>query len=141
MNIGKVIKTGIAVGITVVALDFAINNFVLGNYIAGLAFVNTGFATAMTWNLVGDLVAGLVFALVFDRVRGSCGPGMAGGLTFGLYAGIIINFPTWHFAHLYIKDWPYMASWVWTCSGVFMGLVEGAVAGIVYDMGEKKAAA
>jgi hypothetical protein len=141
MDVGKVVKTGIAVGITAIVLDFVVNNVVLGSYIAGLPFVNTTYAVAMTWNLVGDLVAGLVFALVFARVRGSFGPGIAGGLTFGLYAGVIINFPTWHFAHLYIKDWPYSASWVWMCSGIVIALVEGAVAGIVYDMGEKKAAA
>ena len=140
MNIGKVIKTGIAVGITAIALDFVVWNFALSSYVAGLPFVNTTYAVALTWNLVGDLLGGLVFALVFDRVRGSFGPGLAGGLTFGLYAGILINFPTWHAAHLYIKDWPYSASWVWTCAGILFGLVGGAVAGIMYDMGEKKAA-
>jgi hypothetical protein len=49
-----------------------------------------------------------------------------------LYAGVLVNFPTWIFAHLIFVDFPYGLSWTWTVVGIVWGVIAGAVAGAVY---------
>jgi hypothetical protein len=69
---------------------------------------------------------------VYARVFSSFGGGPKGGATFGLYAGIFANFPTWIFAHLLMVGFPYQLAWSWTIVGVLWCVIAGAVAGAVY---------
>jgi hypothetical protein len=138
MNLGRILKTAIVVAIVYMAVDYLALTYVLGGYMSGLTIINT--SASMITNLILDLLAALTLAWVFDRVRGSFGAGAGGGVTFGLYAGFLIQFPTWLSLHVWIKDFPYNASWVFTIYGIITYIVLGAVAGWAYDMGEKKAA-
>jgi len=58
--------------------------------------------------------------------------GAKGGASYGLYAGILINFPTWIFAHLIFEGFPYSLAWTWTLVGVVWCVIAGAVAGALY---------
>jgi D-alanyl-lipoteichoic acid acyltransferase DltB (MBOAT superfamily) len=78
------------------------------------------------------LVAALVFVWVYDRVYGSFGGGWKGGATYGLFAGILVNFPTWLFMNLVLEGFPYGLAWIWTIVGVVYGVILGAVAGALY---------
>ena len=73
--------------------------------------------------MIGDFVTVLVFVWVYDRVRWSRA-GVKGGASYALYAGILINFPTWIFAHLLFEGFPYSLAWTWTLVGIGWCVIE-----------------
>lgn len=99
-------------------------------------FITTGNPV---YYIVGDFVSVLVLAWVYDKVYSSFGGGSKGGMMFGLYAGILASFPTWIFAHLMFKGFPYGLSWAWTIYGVLWGVIAGTVVGAMYKKGEMTA--
>ena len=132
MNVKKLLLATIVVGVIVNLLDFVVQVQILtGAYYSKLT---TLFRqdTPVAWLIVGDLVAALVLVWVYDRVYSSFGGGPRGGATYGLYAGILVNFPTWMFANLLFAGFPYGLAWVWTIYGIIWTVIAGAVAGAVY---------
>lgn len=130
MNVKKLLLAAVAVGVVMNIFDFVVQSQLLAGYMAGLPIFKKEFPIPML--VVGDFVAALVFVWVFARVRSAFGAGLQGGALYGLYAGILINFPTWIFAHLVFEGYPYGLAWVSTLVGVVWGVVAGAVAGAVY---------
>jgi hypothetical protein len=95
---------------------------------------------SMQWIIIGSLVGSAVLVWFYEKVVGSFGSGAAGGAKFGLYTGILMNFPLWLFHTLY-GAWPYAAMWHWTLVGIVMGVINGVLIGLVYDkVGGSKAA-
>jgi hypothetical protein len=92
------------------------------------------------WETVGDLFSALVVTGMYARVRGVFGTGLAGGAVYGVYAGLMIHFPTWLFMTVY-AGWPYGPTWVITIGLVCLVIVAGAIMGLVYQAldGAKKA--
>jgi hypothetical protein len=131
MQLGRILKTALVVGVVVNLYDFLINGVLLMRLMEPLPFMRE--TPPIGWLVAGDFVAALVFVWVFDRVRGSFGSGAAGGATFGLYAGILVNFPTWIFMYLLVEGMTYSAAWVWTVVGILWGVAAGGAAGWAYD--------
>jgi len=77
-----------------------------------------------------------VFVWVYDRVYGSFGGGAKGGATYGLYAGVLLNFPIWILMHMMFKGFPYGLSWIWTITGIIYAIAIGAAVGALYKKGE-----
>ncbi len=98
MNVKKVLLAGLAVGVVMNVVDFVGQGQLLAGYYANMPVFQK--EAPIPWLVVGDFVTALVFVWVYDRVRSSFGAGPKGGATYGLYAGILVNFPTWIFAHL-----------------------------------------
>ena len=92
------------------------------------------------WETVGDLCAALVLTGLYARVRGVFGATPKGGAVYGVYAGLLVNFPTWLFMTVY-AGWPYGATWHITLILVAATIVAGAVMGAVYQTMERPAAA
>ena len=130
MNFGRLLKTAVAVGVVVNVYDYLVHELLLGGSYADIPIMIQDASIVLF--IVGDFVAALVFVWVFDKVRGSFGAGMAGGLMFGLYAGILITFPMFIFLSLLIVGFTYWLSWVWIITGIGWALVAGATAGAVY---------
>jgi hypothetical protein len=130
MNVKKLLLTALAVGVAVNVYDFVVHALLLEGYMAQLPLFRK--AMPIPWLVLGDFVAALVFVWVYDRVFGSFGGGPKGGATFGLYAAVLVNFPTWIFAHLTIEGFTYGLAWTFTLVGIAWGLVAGAVAGAVH---------
>jgi hypothetical protein len=65
-------------------------------------------------------------------VFSSFGGGPKGGATFGVYAGVLINFPTWIFSHLLVDGFTYGLAWLWTVIGIVWAVIGGAVVGAIY---------
>ena len=103
---------------------------VYGSALSGIPNLVT--EPAMQWLIIGGLVANVVLVWVYEKVRGSFGVGLAGGAKFGLYTGVLMNFPMWLFFTLYVA-WPYKAMWHFTLVGVVMGVISGALIGLVYE--------
>ena len=133
MNVKKLAAATVAVGVVVNALDWLVHTQILrGQYAALSSLIRQPQDLPMHWLIIGDFVAALVFVWVYDRVYGSFGGGPKGGATYGLYAGVLVNFPTWIFMNLLVIGFPYSLAWIWTIYGIVWGVVAGAVAGAVY---------
>jgi hypothetical protein len=134
MNVKKLLIAAVVVGIVMNVFDWVVQGMILQK--AYYSTLTTLFRPAeelpMLWLIIGDFVAALVLVYVYDRAYSSFGGGPKGGATYGLYAGILVNFPTWIFAHLLFVGFPYSLSWVWTVVGVVWFVVGGAVAGALY---------
>ena len=132
MNVKKYLIAAIAVGVVANILDFIVHGQILsGSYYSKMT---TLFRqdTPIYWLVIGDFVAALVFVWVYDRVYGSFAGGPKGGASYGLYAGILVNFPTWIFANLLFVGFTYGLAWIWTIYGILWGVIAGAVAGALY---------
>jgi len=92
------------------------------------------------WETVGDVFAALVLTGLYARTRSVFGSTVGGGAVYGVYAGLLINFPTWLFMTVY-AGWPYGATWMLTIVMVLLTVVNGAVMGAVYQAMDRPAAA
>ena len=81
------------------------------------------------WYIIGDFVAVFVFAWVLKRVASAFASGAKGGAVAGLYLGIIVEFPTWHFIQIMFKGIPYNLAWINTIYGVVWYVIIGAIGG------------
>lgn len=86
----------------------------------------------MMWIIIGSLVGAVVLIWVYEKVSSVFGTGAAGGAKFGLYTGILMNFPMWLYFTLY-TGWPYRTMWHFTLVGIVMGVISGVLIGLVYD--------
>ena len=113
-SLKQLVLAVVAGGVVANVLDTIVHGFLLANaYYAqqtGL-FREDG---SPAWLVLGDFVAVAVFVWVYMRVRQSFGGGAIGGATFGLYAGVLIGFPTHIFLNLVIIDFSYTLAWAWT---------------------------
>ena len=130
MNVKKLLLASLVVGVVMNVVDFVVQGQLLAGLYAGLPLFKK--EAPIPWLVIGDFVAVLVFVWVYDRVFSSFGGGPKGGAVYGLYAGILLNFPTWIFAHLLFEGFPYSLSWIWTVFGVVWCVIAGAVAGALY---------
>ncbi|MDE3057684.1 MAG: hypothetical protein KGJ59_06990 [Bacteroidota bacterium] len=85
--------------------------------------------TNVAYYIIGDFVFVFVLAWVYDKVASSFVNGSKGGMTFGLYAGVLLNFPMWIFIHLMIKNFPYGLAWINIIYGIIWTIVIGTVLG------------
>lgn len=111
------------------------DNF-LGAMVAGSAMAQIPGMVAepsKLWESVGDLFAAIMFVGVYARTRSVWGVGAKQGAIYGVYAGLLVHFPTWLFMSVY-AGWPYGPTWMFTIALVFVGVVGGALAGTVYQM-------
>jgi len=128
----------IAAAVWYVVWDLFLIGPIIGSYLTGVPGANLD--PAMMWVVIGEICAGLVLAAVYARTRSIFGVGLKGGATYGVYAGVLINFPTWLFHSVYV-GWPYSAAWAMTIAGLVTTTVAGALIGLVYEkMGQPKAA-
>jgi|SRR3990172_2681538 len=130
MNVKKLLLATVVVGVVMNIVDFLVQGQLLAGLYATLPLFKR--EPPIPWLVFGDFVSALVFVWVYDRVQSSFGGGVKGGATYGLYAGILINFPTWIFAHLIFEGFPYSLAWTWTLVGVVWCVIAGAVAGALY---------
>jgi hypothetical protein len=139
MNVGRIVKVAVAGGIAYSIIDFVALNYLLSGTMASMASVMNP-TPSMVANTVNNFLFALVFAVVFDRVRGSFGPGPAGGLQYGIYAGLLLNFPLWLGLRVFIRDIPYATAWILMIYGIVVYAILGAIAGFVEGLGEPKKA-
>ena len=132
MNLKKFIIAVLAVGVAGNIYDMVVNGFLLQGPIYSKHTNLFRQDARMAWLIVADVVAALVFVWVYDKVKSSFSEGWKGGATFGLYAGILINFPTWIFAFLLFNNFSYSVTWVFILGGIGWGIVAGAVTGALY---------
>jgi len=128
MPVSKLLVTAIVVGIVVNVYDFLMHGILLqGPLYSKLPLMRTDASVPLL--IATDFVAAVVFVWVYQRVRPSFAPGAAGGARFGLYAGVLVNFPTWIACYLLINGFTYGLAWAWILTGVIWAVLAGTVAG------------
>jgi hypothetical protein len=128
MPVSKLLVTAMVVGIVVNVYDFLIHGIVLqGPLYSKLPLMRTDASLPLL--IVTDFVAAVVFVWVYQRVRSSFPPGAGGGALFGLYAGVLVNFPTWIACYLLLNGFTCGLAWAWILTGIVWAVLAGAVAG------------
>lgn len=134
MPLPRLLLTALIVGIVVNVYDFLVHGLLL----AGPLYSRTPLVrqeASIALLVLSDFIAALVFVWVFQRVRACFPPGAAGGAVFGLYAGVLVNFPTWIVCYILLDGFTYGLAWAWILTGVLWGVVAGAVAGALMSRG------
>lgn len=132
MNVKKFIVAVVGVGVVMNVFDFVVNGLILQKALYANLPSLLRQELPIPWLVIADFVAALVLVWVYVRVSDSFSAGAKGGAEFGLYAGVLVNFPTWIIAHLVFVGFPYSLSWTWTIVGIIWGVIAGAVAGVLY---------
>ena len=128
MPLLRLFLPALIVGVVVNLYDFVVHGLLLtGPLYSKLPLMRQ--AMSLPRLVLTDFVAAFVFVWVFQRVRACFAPGVAGGATFGFYAGVLVNFPTWIASHLLLKGFTYGLALAWILTGVVWGVLAGAVAG------------
>lgn len=130
MNSGKFWIAVLGAGVVANILDGTVMGGLLNNTLHSIESIRQD--PDPTWFIIGDFVLVFVMMLFYDKVYGSFGGGPKGGATFGLYIGVILNFPMWIFIHLMFKGFPYSLAWILVAYGIIWGLVVGSVIGALY---------
>lgn len=138
MNAAKFISATIVLFVWGFLYEKFLSPMISGSAMASIPNLVT--APPMLWVIVGSIVSIVVLLWFYERVRGTFGGGVAGGAKFGLYTGVLMNFPMWLYFTLYAA-WPYKAMWHFTLVGIVMSVINGAIIGLVYEkVGGAKAA-
>ena len=132
MRLRNVLLATVAVGVAVNVYDYILHAVLLQgplySHLTGLMRPDASIPLLV----LTDFVAALVFVWVYDRVHSAFAPGPRGGATFGLYAAVLVGFPTWISCSLLIVGFTYGLAWAWTLAGLGWGLLAGAIAGGLY---------
>lgn len=132
MNLKRFLMAGLAGGVVGNVLDYVVHGQILtAKYYSQMPSLFRQ-DTPIPWFLGGTFVAALVLAWVWAKVHASFGSGAKGGALGGLYAGVLIYFPSQIFMHLMFVGFPYALSWIWTIYGILWTVVVGAVIGALY---------
>ena len=123
----------VAGGVVANILDFVVQGKVFADMYYSKMPEHFNMTANPAYYILGDFVAVLVFAWVYDKVYASFGGGRKGGMMFGVYAGVLVNFPTWIFAHLTMVGVSYGMSWMLTIYGVAWYTIVGTVVGQMYS--------
>ena len=138
MQLNKALPAIVLVLIWNLVFDNFLQGILLGSAMAQIPGMTGEYS--LLWQSVGNLFGAIVLVWVYDRVRGAFAGGLGGGAVFGLYAGVLTNFPTWLYMTVY-AGWPYKATWHATLVLIAATVVSGALAGMAYEkMGGAKAA-
>lgn len=132
MNLKRFLVAGLAGGVVGNVYDFVVHEKLLASQYAAVPGLFRQDAP-IQWLIVGDFVAAFVLVWVWDRVMACFPPGGAkGGAIGGLYAGVLVTFPSQIFLYLLLVGFPYSMSWIWTICGIVWSVLVGAVIGALY---------
>ncbi len=139
MKSGRFWLAVLVAGIVVTIIDFVVQGQLLaGAYYSKMADVMKQ-DTPVYLFILGDFVAVLVLAWVYDRVWSVFGAGAKGGAVAGFYLGVLVSFPTFHFIFLMVKHYPYALAWISTIFGVIWYVIAGATLAAVMKKGVQAA--
>lgn len=133
MQVGRIIKTGLAAGVVANAYDFLMNTFLVPMLGRAPESVYLPEEMMIERLVITDFIAAFVFVWFYDRVHSLFEAGAKGGATYGLYAGILINVPMWVMIANLFRGYPYIDAGIWTVNGILWGVIVGTVTGLVWE--------
>jgi hypothetical protein len=129
MNWTRTMIAAVLGGVAMWLVSFVLHGLVMGNtYMKYPEVFSQEPSNPLLFLLIEVLIA-FPAAVIFAKTRGSWSPGVAGGLAFGFWLGLIGGFAQ-HFNPLVMEGFPYYLSWCWFGINVITTLALGAVLGL-----------
>ena len=132
MKNGRFWLAVLVTGVVANVIDFALQGYLFQNlYYSKIVGLFRPMGNPALY-VLADFVAVLVLAWFYEKVSSSFAGGAMGGAMYGLYTGVLINFPTWIMAHLTINNFTYHLAWFWTLYGIAWCVIAGAILAAIY---------
>jgi len=109
---GRTILAGVVGGVVMWVVSFVLHGIVMGSTYMKYTEVFSQEATNPLWFLLIEVLIGIPAAVIFGKTRGSWSPGIAGGLAFGFWLGLVGSFAQL-FSPIVIEGFPYYMGWCW----------------------------
>jgi hypothetical protein len=138
---GKKFWTAVVVGgIVVSIMDFLVHGMLFAEmFYSKMEGMRTD--TNPMWFVGLDFIMVMVFVWFYDKVHSVFGRGMQGGMKFGLYYGVALNFPVMFFPYLMYQGMNYGFVWASIIYGVIWGMILGMTVGKFYTADSPASAA
>jgi hypothetical protein len=130
MNWTRAILAGVAGGIATWIANFVMHGMILGSTYMKYEVFTREQANPLHFLLVGICI-GIPTAILFAKTRASWASGVAGGVTFGFFVGLVAFFAPFY-ESMVIEGFPYFLSWCWGGVNLIGFVVYGAVIGAIY---------
>ncbi len=130
MSWTKVIAAGVVGGVVVAVANFIMHGFIMAATYMKYEVFDVEPANPV-WFFVIPVLMGIPAAAIFGKTRSMWADGIAGGLTFGFWVGMISFFAQFY-NPLVVKGFPYYLSWCWGGISLIGFLVFGVVIGLIY---------
>jgi hypothetical protein len=128
MNWTRVLLGGLAAGIVTTIADFVLHGMVMAPTYMRYTEVFSQTQANPLWFTLISICIGIAVAVLFALTRGSWASGVAGGVTFGFFVGLVGFFPSFY-SPLVIEGFPYYLAWCWGGITMIDSLLAGAVLG------------
>ena len=127
MNFQTLLKLGIVTGILMNVFDIGVQGLLLAGFYTAPVFRKP--EDEIVYLVLADFAAAFVFVWLYLKLGSATGPGVAGGATFGFYAGVLYSFPMFYAMHLLFNGYTSELAWINTVYQVLVYVIIGAVAG------------
>jgi hypothetical protein len=117
-------------GIVMWLASFVLHGLIMGNTYLRYPEVFTQEQTNPLWFLIIEVLIAFPAAVIFARTRASWSEGIAGGLTFGFWLGLVGSFAQL-FSPLVMEGFPYYLGWCWFGINMIVALFLGGVLGVM----------
>jgi hypothetical protein len=127
VNFKALLKLGIVIGILMNAFDIIVQGVLLAGLYTAPVFRKP--EDELVYLLLTDFVAAFVFVWLYLKLGSATGPGVAGGATFGFYAGVLYSFPMFYAMHLLFNGYTSELAGINTVYQILVYVIMGATAG------------
>ena len=128
MNFQTLLKMGVVTGILMNAFDIIVQGLLLAGFYTAPVFRKP--EDEIVYLVLTDFAAAFVFVWLYLKLgRATTGRGVAGGATFGFYAGVLYSFPMFYAMHLLFNGYTSELAWINTVYQVLVYVIIGAAAG------------
>jgi hypothetical protein len=127
VNSKALLKLGIVIGILMNAFDIIVQGVLLAGLYTAPVFRKP--EDEIVYLVLTDFVAAFVFVWLYLKLGSATGPGVAGGATFGFYAGVLYSFPMFYAMHLLFNGYSFELASINTVYQVLVYVIMGATAG------------
>jgi len=128
VNWTRTLLAALAGGVVMWLVSFLLHGVVMGSTYMKYPAVFTQEATNPALFLIVEILIAFPAAAIFARTRGSWGAGIAGGVAFGFWLGLVGAFAQL-FSPLVMEGFPYYLGWCWFGINLITSLALGAVLG------------
>lgn len=130
MNWTRTLLAALVGGIVMWLMSFLLHGLVMGSTYMKYPEVFTQEQSNPLWFLIIEVLIAFPAAVIFARTRASWSDGIAGGLVYGFWFGLVGSFAQF-FPPLIMEGFPYFLGWCWFGINLIVALCLGAVLGLM----------
>jgi len=135
MNTKRFIVTSIVVWVVYEILSYLLNGVIIDwEGVAGVK-AEMGGAGSIILGLIGGLIFSFMFSFIF--IKGYEGKGIAEGLRYGLYIGLLMYVPLWFIFTAYY-DYTMGIIWGFTLGNLVVAILLGIIPALLYKPLQKE---